>query len=81
MKAYHIAFTFDAPSPTTITLPADDQDAALAKLKEMTEGFNNVKVHEITDLETVPFLKALFEKQNEQAMEEMTNSVEPEKMN
>lgn len=80
MNAYHISFTFDAPSPGTITIAADSTEDAKAKLEDMTKEFTNVKIHEIVDLETVPFLKALFEKQVEESAKEI-GEIEPTKMN
>ncbi len=67
MKAFHISFTFDQPQPGVITIPALSADEARDKLLKMLESFANVKVHNVVDLEDIPFLQKMFDNQMENA--------------
>ena len=67
MKAFHISFTFDQPQPGVITIPALNADEARDKLLKMLESFANVKVHNVVDLEDIPFLQKMFDNQMENA--------------
>lgn len=67
MKAFHISFTFDQPQPGVITIPASSADEARDKLLKMLETFANVKVHNVVDLEDIPFLQRMFDSQMENA--------------
>jgi len=63
VKAYHISFVFDQPQPGVITIPAYTSEEAEQSLRKMLEGFSNVKIMQVTDLEEIPFLKKMFEQQ------------------
>jgi hypothetical protein len=60
-KAYHISFTFDEPRPGVITLVDETPEQAKEQLAKLLEGFNNLEIHDVTDLDDVPFLKKAFE--------------------
>lgn len=66
MKAYHISFVFDQPQPGVITIPAPTPEEAEQALRKMLEGFSNVQIMQVTDLEEIPFLKKMFEQQQQQ---------------
>ena len=72
-KAFYIAFTYDVPSPGFITLVAPTAEIAQEKLMEMTQGYTNVKVHDCTDIDEIPMLRALFDK--EQAVIAAQNAI------
>ncbi len=80
MKAYHISFIYDQPQPGVITIPAETPEDATAKLNEMLVGYTNVKIMQVVDLEEVPFMQLMFNRQQEQAesMEEDMSDDEAE---
>ncbi len=74
MKAYHISFVFDQPQPGIITIPGANKDEALANFHKQMEQFSNVQVFQVIDLEEIPFLKEIFDRQKDQ----MSQAVEIE---
>lgn len=62
-KAFQITFTFDQPQPGVITIPGEDADKAQANFLELMKEFANVKIVHVTDLETIPFLQGLYNRQ------------------
>lgn len=67
LNAYHVAFTFDQPTPGVITIPAATKDEASKKLADMANdnGIKNLNIKEVIDIEDIPHLKAIIDQQSQ----------------
>lgn len=67
LNGYYINFAFDVKQrqPGTIVAVANSKEEALEKFNSNMEGFENIEVFEVVDIDTVPSLKNQVTEQQE----------------